>query len=78
MYFGTRIGEKVSVMGTKEFMDFVESIQSEGVTFERRAMGAKVQTQNAMVIEVDKENKSKDLDKLDIVTGKRRLQEKLW
>lgn len=66
MYFGTRIGEKVSVMGTPAFMDFVESIQSEGVTFERRAMGAKVQNQDAMVIEVDKENKAKDLDKLDI------------
>jgi len=66
MYFGTKIPEKVSVMGTPAFMDFVESIQSEGVTFERRAMGAKVQHQDAMVIEVDKENKTKDLEKLDI------------
>jgi type III restriction enzyme len=66
MYFGTKIPEKVSVMGTPAFMDFVESIQSEGVTFERRAMGAKVQHQDAMVIEVDKENKTKNLEKLDI------------
>ena len=39
MYFGTDSRETVSVMGTPAFMDFVESIQSEGVTFERVPMG---------------------------------------
>ena len=36
MYFGNDVvRETVSVMGTAAFMNFVESIQSEGVTFER-------------------------------------------
>jgi type III restriction enzyme len=39
MYFGSDARETVSVMGTPAFMDFVESIQSEGVTFERVPMG---------------------------------------
>jgi len=33
------VRETVSVMGTPAFMDFVESIQSEGVSFERVPMG---------------------------------------
>jgi type III restriction enzyme len=40
MYFGSDQRETVSVMGTPAFMDFVESIQNEGVTFERVPMGA--------------------------------------
>jgi type III restriction enzyme len=39
MYFGSEQRETVSVMGTPAFMEFVESIQSEGVTFERVPMG---------------------------------------
>jgi type III restriction enzyme len=39
MYFGSDERETVSVMGTPAFMEFVESIQSEGVTFERVPMG---------------------------------------
>jgi type III restriction enzyme len=36
MYFGNdAVRETVSVLGTPAFMEFVESIQSEGVTFER-------------------------------------------
>jgi len=35
MYFGADMRETVAVMGTPAFMEFVESIQSEGVTFER-------------------------------------------
>ena len=41
MYFGTDTRETVSVMGTPAFMDFVESIQSEGVTFEHVPMGSR-------------------------------------
>ena len=39
MYFGSAERETVSVMGTPAFMDFVRSIQNEGVTFERVPMG---------------------------------------
>jgi len=66
MYFGTDTRETVSVMGTPAFMDFVESIQSEGVTFERVPMGQGAQRHESLIVEVDTENKEKDLDKLDI------------
>src|SRR5438270_2118237 len=38
MYPG-RVTEYVSVVGTDAFMDFVQSIEAEGVVLERRAMG---------------------------------------
>ncbi|HXE42098.1 MAG TPA: type III restriction endonuclease subunit R, partial [Candidatus Baltobacteraceae bacterium] len=52
--------------GTPAFMDFVESIQSEGVTFDRVPMGKGTQRHESLIVEVDTENKEKDLDKLDI------------
>lgn len=57
--------EEVSVIGTEAFMDFVESIQAEGVVFERKPMGGSGGSRQ-IVIEVDKENENKDLDNLDI------------
>jgi len=39
MYMGTDVTEYVSVIGTPAFMEFVESIQNEGVELERTAMG---------------------------------------
>lgn len=66
MYFGTDISETVSVMGTPAFMEFVESIQSEGVTFEHVPMGAGTTRKDSLVVEVDTQNPEKDLDKLDI------------
>src|SRR6185295_15520994 len=57
MDFGTDAQETVSVMGTPAFMDFVESIQSEGVTFERVLMGAGAPGGRvSLVVEVDTEN----------------------
>lgn len=66
MYFGTDIAEAVSVMGTAAFMEFVESIQSEGVTFEHVPMGAAAGRQDSLIVEVDDENTEKDIDALDI------------
>lgn len=67
MYFGNDVvRETVSVLGTPAFMDFVESIQSEGVTFERVPMGPGTRSHESLIIEVDAENKSKDIDALDI------------
>jgi len=48
MYFGTETRETVSVMGTPAFMDFVESIQSEGVSFEHVPMGAGATRQDSI------------------------------
>ena len=70
MYFGTDTRETVSVMGTPAFMEFVESIQSEGVTFEHVPMGGGVKRQESLIVEVDTENEDKDLDALDIALPK--------
>jgi type III restriction enzyme len=67
MYFGRDdIDEYVSVIGTPAFMDFVESIKGEGVLLEKRLMGTGSKPISPMVIEVDKENEKKDIEKLDI------------
>lgn len=58
--------EYVSVVGTDAFMDFVESIQAEGVELERKAMGEGTKPKTPLVVEVDKENRQKDIDALDI------------
>jgi len=58
--------EYVSVVGTDAFMDFVESIQAEGVVLERKAMGEGTKPKTPLVIEVDRENEKKDIDALDI------------
>lgn len=58
--------EYVSVVGTDAFMDFVESIQAEGVELERKAMGEGTQPKTPLIVEVDNENTNKDIDALDI------------
>jgi type III restriction enzyme len=66
MYFGTDTAETVSVMGTPAFMEFVESIQTEGVSFEHVPMGDGAKRKEPLIVEVDTENKDKDLAALDI------------
>ena len=66
MYPEDETEERVSVVGTKAFMDFVESIQVEGVEFERAAMGEGTAPKTPLVVEVDDENTKKDIEKLDI------------
>jgi type III restriction enzyme len=65
MYRG-QVEEYVSVVGTDAFMEFVESIQAEGVELERKAMGEGTKPKTPMVIEIDNENTKKDIDALDI------------
>jgi type III restriction enzyme len=60
------IEEYVSVVGTPAFMDFVESIQAEGVVLEQKPMGEGGKPNAPLVIEVDNENEKKDLEMLDI------------
>jgi len=67
MFFGRDdVEEYVSVVGTPAFMDFVESINGEGVILEKKAMGTGTKPITPMVIEVDKDNPKKDIEKLDI------------
>ena len=60
------IEEYVSVVGTDAFMDFVESIQAEGVVLERKPMGEGTGPKTPLVVEIDKENEKKDIEALDI------------
>ena len=66
MYPGNEVREYVSVVGTEAFMDFVESIQNEGIELERREMGEGTKPKTPIIIEIDNDNQKKDLDKLDI------------
>jgi len=67
MYRGQdNLTEYVSVVGTPAFMDFVESIKSEGVILEHTAMGEGSGPKAPVVVEIDRENLKKDIEKLDI------------
>jgi type III restriction enzyme len=72
MYFGTDQRETVSVMGTPAFMDFVESIQNEGVTFECVPMGGAAgrERKDSLVVEVESDSPDKDIEALDIALPK--------
>lgn len=65
MYPGA-IEEYVSVVGTNAFMEFVESIQAEGVVLERKPMGEGTQAKAPIIVEIDKDNVKKDIEVLDI------------
>ena len=58
------MSEKVSVIGTPAFMEFVEGIQKEGVILEHVGMGDQFSHQASTLIEVDSENPRKDIEKL--------------
>ena len=66
MYPGTEATEYVSIVGTDAFMEFVESIQNEGVELERKPMGEGSLPKSPVIIEVDNDNTKKNIDKLDI------------
>src|SRR3989344_3606758 len=66
MYRESDMPEFVSVVGTEAFMDFVESIKSEGVELEKQKMGEGSKPKAPLVIEVDNQNVKKDIEKLDI------------
>ncbi len=65
MYFGTDARETVSVLGTPAFMEFVESIQTEGVTLEHVPMGHGVEGPGSLIVEIDPE-KAKEPEALEI------------
>jgi len=66
MFFGQDVEEYVSVIGTPAFMDFVESIKAEGVELEKRRMDRGGKPITPSVIEVDFQNKRKNIEALDI------------
>ncbi len=66
MYPGQQVNEEVSVIGTDAFMEFVEQIKSEGVELEYKRMGGNSEPKAPPVIGIDEDDKSKDIEKLDI------------
>jgi type III restriction enzyme len=64
--YSSEVEEYVSVVGTNAFMEFVESIQAEGVILERKPMGEGTKPKTPLVVEIDLENKKKDIEALDI------------
>lgn len=66
MFRDPQVAEYVSVVGTDAFMDFIESINREGVELEHRRMGEGTKPNAPIIVEVDNENTHKDIDKLDI------------
>lgn len=59
--------EKLVIVGTPRFLEFVEELKTEGVEFQYSPMGKGTKGKSPVIVEVDKENPDKDLDKLDIL-----------
>ena len=67
MFFGQdNVEEYVSIIGTPAFMEFVESIKTEGVDLEKRSMYETSKPIAPTVVEIDNKNSKKDISKLDI------------
>ena len=66
MFRGEPVSEKVSVIGTDAFIEFVESIKNEGVDLEYQPMGERTGPKSPLVVEVDRDNAKKNIDRLDI------------
>ncbi len=64
--FGMDVKEELVVVGTPAFIEFVESIKTEGVEFGYRPMGETGKSRNPIIVEIDSDNEKKDLDRLDI------------
>lgn len=66
MFRGQPLQEKVSVVGTEAFIDFIESIKIEGVDLEYDEMHERSRPRSPMVVEIDRDNQKKDIEQLDI------------
>ncbi len=66
MFRGQPVAEKVSVIGTEAFIEFVEKIKVEGVELEYAAMGARTPPQSPLLVEVERDNPRKNIVELDI------------
>lgn len=64
--FGMNMKEELVVVGTPAFIEFVESIKTEGVEFGYRPMGETGKSRNPIIVEIDDNNQKKDMEKLDI------------
>jgi type III restriction enzyme len=60
------INEKLVVIGTNAFIEFVEELTIEGVELDYKPMGADSGAKSPIILKVDNDNNDKNLDKLDI------------
>jgi type III restriction enzyme len=58
--------EKLVVVGTPAFLEFVEGLKTEGVEFQYSPMGGSSKGKNPTIVEVDKDNPTKNMEELDI------------
>ena len=58
--------EELVVVGTSSFIEFVEEIKKDGVKLDYRSMGVDDNKKTTILIEIDRENKKKDMEKLNI------------
>ncbi|MCK9312060.1 MAG: DEAD/DEAH box helicase family protein, partial [Bacteroidales bacterium] len=58
--------EQLVVVGTPAFLEFVESLKTEGVEFQYSPMGRNTKAKTPVIVEIDRDNPNKDLAKLDI------------
>ena len=59
--------EVVSIIGTVNFLNFIETIREQGVEFDKKPMGSDTDDiHDPILIEIDKSNTKKDLVNLDI------------
>jgi len=64
--FSLNVPEELVVVGTEAFIEFVESIKTEGVELGYRPMGAGTKGETPLIVEVDNDNPKKNLNVLDI------------
>ncbi len=64
--FGFNVKEELVVVGSPAFIEFVEEIKKDGVKLGYRSMGQNNNNKNRIFIEIDKENKKKDIENLNI------------
>ena len=66
MYFGENLDEELDVIGTDNFIEYVQKISEEGVELEEMPVGGNNPESGPVVISVDYENALKDINLLDI------------
>ena len=66
MLTDTDVEERVSMIGTGAFMDFVKEIEKEGVVLERKKMNKNSAPQAPMLIFVDRDDAEKNIAALDL------------
>jgi type III restriction enzyme len=64
--FSLEVEEELVVVGTDAFIEFVEELKTEGVSFQYRPMGEPGAAKNPIIVQVDNDNPKKNIDDLEI------------